>query len=105
MSGKVSKTWKSFERCVAAWFNAARASLSGSNGKVTRSDTLHPKLFIECKYGKRIAPWKLWLETAEKARVEGKIPVLALKQTGEHGFLLVVHCDDWEVVYGSRRGD
>jgi hypothetical protein len=61
---------------------------------VTRSDSLHPDLYIECKYGKTVAPWTLYKDAAAKAKVEGKVPVLALKRTNEDGFLLVMReCD------------
>ena len=45
-------TWKHRERDAAAVFGAKRQPLSGSSGRddLTRSDSLHKKLFIETKF-------------------------------------------------------
>lgn len=85
------KTWKAFERQVAKAFGCVRNSLSGGNSKATRSDTLHEKLFIECKYGEKIPGWELYQTTKELAIAEKKTPVLALKKRGSETFLVV--CD------------
>ena len=79
---------------MAKFFGCSRTALSGGNSKITRSDTLHPHLFIECKYGKNVAPWKLFLETEEKAHAEGKTPCLALKLSRQEGFLLCMRDRD-----------
>jgi hypothetical protein len=83
----MTKHWKQVEMQVAKFFNSTRTPLSGGNGKITRSDSLHPLLFIECKYGlnppktwKAIA--KLYDETREKAEVEHKFPVVVIKTRG-----------------------
>ena len=72
------KVWKAAERRVAALFGVTRTPLSGGNGKQTRSDTLHPRLFIETKYRKYFANVTLFLETAALAVAEKKMPVLVL---------------------------
>ena len=83
--------WKSFERLVASFFGTKRVPLSGSNsGHGTNSDSLHPRLYIECKVRGRIALWQLFTDTEKKAKVEGKIPIVAIKQKGEKGYLLVL---------------
>jgi hypothetical protein len=87
-------TWKSFERQVAAFFGTERTPLSGGNSKITRSDTLHHDLFIECKQREFMAVWGLWEATKAMADVEKKIPVLALKQNHKSGFIVCVHVDD-----------
>lgn len=86
-------TWKAFERLVSGYFGTQRTPLSGGNSRHSRSDSLHPSLFIECKYGKRVAPSKLFRETAVMASEEEKIPVLCLKEKGSKGFLIVCHSD------------
>ena len=87
--------WKSFERLVASFFGTKRVPLSGSNsGHGTNSDTLHPKLYIECKVRSKIAIWQLFVDTEGKAEVEEKIPVVALKQKGAKGYLLVMRPND-----------
>lgn len=92
--------WKSFERLVAGFFGTKRVPLSGSNsGHGTNSDSLHPKLYIECKVRGKISLWSLFTDTENKAKVEGKIPVVAIKQKGERGYLLVIRPDDLEKIY------
>lgn len=87
--------WKSFERVVATYFGTRRVPLSGSNsGHGTNSDSLHPKLYIECKVRSKIALWQLFVDTEKKAKVEGKVPVVAIKQKGEKGYLLVMRPED-----------
>ena len=95
--------WKSFERVVATYFGTRRVPLSGSNsGHGTNSDSLHPKLYIECKVRSKIALWQLFVDTEKKAGIEGKIPVVAIKQKGEKGYLLVMRPQDLEKIYSIR---
>ena len=98
------KTWKARERQVAEFFNCERTPLSGGNGKQTRSDTLHPILFIEHKHRQRHAVASLLEETRELAKREGKVPVVTLSEHGKAGFLVVFHCDDLEDVLGAAMG-
>ena len=92
-------TWKAGERRVAKFFNTLRTSLSGGNSKITRSDTMHPDLFIEVKHNaKRSAVRTLYDETAKLAKKEKKIPVLALLEMNRPGFLLVVHSHDFPAI-------
>lgn len=95
-----SKTaWKSLERVVANFFGTKRVPLSGSNsGHGTNSDSLHPKLYIECKLRNKISLWQLFTDTENKAKVENKIPVVAIKQKGEKGYLLVLRPEDLEKI-------
>ena len=91
--------WKGFERTVAKFFSTKRVPLSGSNsGHNTNSDSLHPKVYIECKVRHKIAIWQLFKDTADKAKNERKIPVVALKQKGEKGYLLVVRPEDLQKI-------
>lgn len=91
--------WKAFERTVASYFGTRRVPLSGSNsGHGTNSDSLHPKLYIECKVRSKIALWQLFVDTEKKAKVENKIPVVAIKQKGEKGYLLVIRPEDLEAI-------
>lgn len=95
--------WKSFERTVATYFGTRRVPLSGSNsGHGTNSDSLHPKLYIECKVRNKIALWQLFTDTEKKAKVEGKVPVVAIKQKGEKGYLLVMRPEDLEKINDIR---
>lgn len=95
--------WKSFERVVANYFGTRRVPLSGSNsGHGTNSDSLHPKLYIECKVRSKIALWQLFVDTEKKAKIEGKVPVVAIKQKGEKGYLLVMRPEDLEKINEIR---
>jgi hypothetical protein len=88
-------TWKAFERMVASFFKTRRTPLSGSNsGHNTGSDTLHPEVYVECKYRESMAVYALFLDTAEAADLEQKIPVVAIKQKGDKGYLLVLRHKD-----------
>ena len=95
-----SRTWKEAESRVAALFGARRQVLSGSSGRddTTRSDTTHPRLFVEAKYRRRHAVWTSFDAIKDPARKEGKTPVLALIDKGRPGFLLCIHSDDLSIV-------
>ena len=87
-------TWKAFEREAATFFCSVRTPLSGGNSRITRSDSLHPRLFIESKYRKRHTVIALWDKTKCLADAEGKIPVVCLREKGRKGFWLVIHRED-----------
>ena len=93
-------TWKKAESRVAALFEARRQVLSGSCGRddLSRSDSTHPRLFIESKYRERHAVRSLLDDTKALARKEGKIPIVALIDKGRPGFLVCIHSDDLPVV-------
>ena len=97
------KWWKAVERRVAKYFGTERTPLSGGNGKQTRSDTLHPVLFVETKAKKKHTAVSLWDDTAGKAKVEGKTPVVVLCEKGRTGFWVMVHSDDLSRVADARR--
>lgn len=99
-----SSSWKSFERLVASFFGTKRVPLSGSNsGHGTNSDSLHPKIYIECKVRHKFSLWSLFIDTEKKAKVENKVPVVAIKQKGEKGYLLVVRPDDLDKLVEIRK--
>ena len=84
-------SWKQLERVVAEFFGTRRVPLSGSNsGHGTNSDSLHDKLYIECKLRGKISLWALFEDTERKAKQENKIPIVAIKQKGSRGYLLVM---------------
>lgn len=92
------KAWKRRERKVASLFGAVRAPLSGGNGRQTRSDSLHERLFIETKSRKAHSVVTLWDDAAEKAKKEGKTPVVALCVNGRPGTWLLVKDADLQTV-------
>jgi hypothetical protein len=89
----MDKSWKGVERKVAHSLDTERTPLSGGNSKHTRSDTLHEKLYIEVKHRKHFSLLSLYRQTLGMARKEHKIPILCLKEKGEHGELAVM---DWQ---------
>lgn len=96
--------WKSFERLVAGFFGTKRVPLSGSNsGHNTNSDSMHDELYIECKVREKFAIWSLFDDTEKKAKNENKIPIVALKQKGEKGFLLVLRPESLEKIAEIHR--
>ena len=92
--GNMGKTWKAVERRIARFFGAERNPLSGGNGKQSRSDSLHPTLFIEAKWRKAHSAVTLWRETAAMAKAEDKVPVVCLAERGKEGFWVVCHSSD-----------
>lgn len=76
------KAWKRDEKKIARLFGTERTPLSGGNGKQTRSDTLHPDLFIEIKRRKSFPFRTVFGKLQEPARRERKIPVMVLHQSG-----------------------
>jgi len=87
-------TWKAFERRVASFFGSRRAPLSGSNGGQTASDSLHPDLYIEAKLRAKSAVCTLFEQVERSARVEDKLPVVALQHKNRAGWLLVCRPGD-----------
>lgn len=75
--------WKKVERRIARYLGAERNPGSGGSRTATRSDSTHPRLFIETKHGKQAeigwaAAEKLFEEVRKRAKAEGKDPVLVL---------------------------
>jgi len=86
------KAWKAFERRIAKSLGTERTPLSGGASHHTRSDTLHPELYVECKNAQRVNVFALWRETCPVAERENKIPVLALHEFDRQGTMAVI---DW----------
>jgi len=102
---KTSKSaWKNRERKAARVFGADRNSLSGSNSKLTASDSTSAALFIETKLKARWAVFSLFRQTAELAKRESKTPLLMLAQKERPGFLLVCRIDDLQTIAQLQAG-
>lgn len=96
--------WKGFERVVAQFFGTRRVPLSGSNsGHNTNSDSLHDKLYIECKVRDKFSLWTIFKDTEAKAKEERKVPIVAIKQKSEKGFLLLIRPEDLEKITEIRK--
>ena len=76
--------WKNFELWIAKLFGSERNPLSGGNGKHSRSDSLHPHLFLSCKHTRNghKTLFRLVGEETEKALVEKKLPVVFIGRSG-----------------------
>lgn len=85
-----SHYWKRFERRIARSLGTERTPLSGGASRHTRSDTLHPTLFIEAKCRKRHSIFTWWRSTIGNAKIEKKTPILALHEHGHVGALAVI---------------
>ena len=76
------KPWKRAERKGATAIGSNRTPLSGSSSRHTRSDTLHPTIYLEMKYRKSFAVVSQIRREEEKAKKEGKVAVLGFQQRG-----------------------
>jgi len=85
-----SKYWKRFERRIARSVGTERTPLSGGASRHTRSDTLHPTLYIEAKCRQRHSIFTWWRATIGNAKIEKKTPILALHEYGHVGALAVM---------------
>lgn len=71
------ESWKSFERKVSSDFGTTRTPLSGMVKTITNSDTLHPKIYVECKY--RANDYMFWEEFEETRKLHpDKIIVICI---------------------------
>lgn len=95
--------WKKGESRVARFFGSERTPLSGGNSKITRSDSLHPRLYIETKMRVRHSVVTLWDDTRKKAMKEGKIPVVCLKEKNRGGTWILVHSSDLDKIVEERE--
>lgn len=89
--------WKVFERYISGIFRTTRNALSGGNSKVTRSDSLHPKLFISCKYTRNNHKTlrTLVAEEREKARKENKTAICVIGEFDDRAnAIVVIHLKD-----------
>lgn len=89
--------WKCFERYISGIFRTTRNALSGGNSKLTRSDSLHPKLFISCKYTRNNHKTlrTLVAEEREKAVKEQKTAVCVIGEFDDRAnAIVVIHLKD-----------
>jgi hypothetical protein len=90
------KSWKRWERTVAAELNGDRNVGSGVGS--IKEDVIHPHFAVECKYGARAVPKFIGdaLGQAVKASVDtGKTPLLCCKRAGAHGGIAVMRFSDF----------
>ena len=91
--------WKFAEDRLARLFGTVRRPLSGRSSRSGGSDdAMHESLYLENKYRKKHSLWTLFREVREKARREGRTPVIGLQEKDAKGILLVIHSNDLEHV-------
>ena len=73
-------TWKKRESKIARDFGTKRNPLSGSMSGHSSSDSLSSTFYIESKLRAKPGGWTLFELTREKARQEGKIPIVVLSK-------------------------
>ncbi len=88
-------TWKNNERVVARKLGTERTPLSGGNSKITSSDTLHEKFYVEVKQRKKIPFYTTFKETVEKAKKENKIPMVVIHEKFAKRRLIIMDYDDF----------
>jgi hypothetical protein len=90
------KAWKARERTAAAAIGANRQRCSGSSGikGQTRSDSDHPRIYLEGKMRAAHAVINLWDDTAAKAKREKKTPLVCLSVKGRPGRWWLLHHRD-----------
>jgi len=84
LHGQTMPAWKHFELWVAKLLGSERNPLSGGNAKHSRSDSLHPHLFISCKHTRQghKTLFRLIEEETAKALVEKKLPIVFIGRSG-----------------------
>ena len=93
------KRFKGYERRIAKWFGTYRTPLSGSHSRHTSSDTLHAKIFIDCKLRREFrSVWRYFKALDSLAKREGKLPALIVKIPGAGNI-------DSESIVACRLGD
>lgn len=86
--------WKQFERRVAKLFGTKRNPLSGGNGRHGRSDTLHPRLFLECKNHAATPGFSFFQKVMAEAKKEEKLPVLVQQPKNSKTVLVTCRLQD-----------
>ena len=93
------KTWKKFERTVANFFGCSR---TGPMQARDANDIDHDVIHCQCKHSKRHAIITVWDAAKAVAKRDDKIPVVAIKQKGRHGWWILCKSDDLQAVANQR---
>ena len=97
------KSWKVLERRIAKELGTKRTPLSGSNSGQTSSDTLSDRYYVEVKYRKKIPFLTVFNDTVEKARKEGKKPIVVFHEAGSKRNIVMLDLNDF--VNMEKEGD
>ena len=88
---QMDKSWKRFERTVAAALDTTRRLEKGRSV----DDIDFAPLHVDCKVRKRFAIWSMFRETQRKYGGDGKPVVLVIKAERCHGSLVVMDFKDF----------
>lgn len=86
--------FKRAERRVARMLRTRRTPLSGGNSRHTRSDTLHPKLYVEVKLAKDPPLWDEMLALRRRAARQDRRPLILLTHPDAGTRLALMDLDD-----------
>jgi len=89
-------TWKNLERKAAKTLGGERNPLSGSSSRHTSGDVIHDRFYVECKYRQHWTITTMFEDVRTKAKAEGKIPLLIIKEKSKHGELVVMDIRDFQ---------
>ena len=95
------ETWKALERRLCEKFGGRRTPLSGSNSQHgTSSDCIElssefQKFYIEIKLRAKFMHHGIFRDVKQKAKDEGRIPLLISHEKSEKGNLVVLQLDDF----------
>lgn len=92
------------EREISRLFGSERTPLSGGASRHTRSDSLHPRLYIEAKLKKGFtAAWRRFDEIESQAKKESKIPLLVarIQHQDNQDALVVCRIRDLKAIAGE----
>ena len=86
-------TWKQRERQIADDFNTKRNPLSGSMSGHSSSDSLSETFYLESKLRANPPGWNLFIDTRDKAKKEGKIPIVIVSKKFHRDKIAMVDYD------------
>lgn len=89
------RTWQRFEAAVAAIFGTKRVPFQVCNQGIILTPILCILIFTyECKLRESFSIWRLFDDTSKKAKKEGKIPLVAIKEKNKKGCLFIISPDN-----------
>ena len=98
-----NETWKAFERRVSKDFNTTRTPLSGMVKTITNSDTLHKKIYVECKLRSSDKEFTFWedFERWWDNAPEGKVSMLEIHPNNREKVWLFEASDFLKLMYSE----
>jgi len=101
------KPWKRMERLVAKKLGGERVPVIMDIYEAMRmGDVTHDRFYIEVKHQQRWRLHQWWVQTAEKARKTGKIPIVVVGIPRQWGQWVFIHLDDFRsVIDGTDKCD